>query len=76
MNKDYIIFCLSPYYNEEVEVYELRNACECINAIYNDKLLVAHKKHLPQCADKISELEAEGVESKDSVVMDLMINGH
>ena len=41
-----------------------------------DELLVAHKKYLPQFADKIAELESEGVESKDSVVMDLMINGH
>jgi len=41
-----------------------------------DELLVAHKKYLPQFADKIAELEADGVGSKDSVVMDLMVNGH
>ena len=41
-----------------------------------DELLVAHKKYLPQFSDKIAELEAEGVGSKDSVVMDLMVNGH
>ncbi|NSB30257.1 6-phospho-beta-glucosidase [Clostridium saccharoperbutylacetonicum] len=41
-----------------------------------DELLVAHKKYLHQFSDKIAELEAEGVESKDSVVMDLMVNGH
>ncbi|CVH76763.1 putative 6-phospho-beta-glucosidase [Clostridiales bacterium CHKCI006] len=41
-----------------------------------DELLVAHKKYLPQFADKIAELEAKGVASKDPVVMDLMVNGH
>ena len=41
-----------------------------------DELLVAHKKYLPQFADKIAELESEGIGSKDPVVMDLMINGH
>lgn len=41
-----------------------------------DELLVAHKKYLPQFSDKIAELEADGVGSKDSVVMDLVVNGH
>ena len=40
-----------------------------------DELLVAHKKYLPQFADKIAELEAAGVHSTDPVVMDLMVNG-
>jgi len=41
-----------------------------------DELLVAHKKYLPQFAEKIKELEAKGIASKDAVVMDLMVNGH
>ena len=41
-----------------------------------DELLVAHEKYLPQFADKIAELKAKGVASKDPVVMDLMVNGH
>mgnify|MGYP004608198507 FL=1 len=41
-----------------------------------DELLVAHEKYLPQFADKIAELKAKGVGSKDPVVMDLMVNGH
>lgn len=41
-----------------------------------DELLVAHKKYLPQFANKIEELEAAGVASKDAVVMNLMVNGH
>ena len=41
-----------------------------------DELLVAHEKYLPQFADKIAELKAAGVGSKDPVVMDLMVNGH
>ena len=40
-----------------------------------DELLVEHEKYLPQFADKIAELKARGVASKDPVVMDLMING-
>ncbi len=41
-----------------------------------DELLVAHEKYLPQFKDKIAELKAQGVASKDPVVMDLMIHGH
>jgi 6-phospho-beta-glucosidase len=36
-----------------------------------DELLVAHKKYLPKFADKIKELEAEGVEVKDEVAKNL-----
>ncbi|MFV0394895.1 MAG: 6-phospho-beta-glucosidase, partial [Coprobacillaceae bacterium] len=32
-----------------------------------DELLIAHKKHLPQFAAKIAELEAEGVTVKDEI---------
>ncbi|QDP39207.1 6-phospho-beta-glucosidase [Radiobacillus deserti] len=35
------------------------------------ELLLAHKNHLPQFADKIQELEAAGVEVKDEVVRSL-----
>ena len=41
-----------------------------------DELLVAHEKYLPQFKDKIAELKAKGVASKDPVVMDLMVHGH
>lgn len=37
-----------------------------------DELLVAHEKYLPQFADKISELKARGIASKDPVVINLM----
>ena len=40
-----------------------------------DELLVAHEKYLPQFAEKIAELKAEGVGSKDPVVMKLMAEG-
>ncbi|MNI67879.1 putative 6-phospho-beta-glucosidase [compost metagenome] len=32
-----------------------------------DELLIAHKKHLPQFATKIAELEAAGVTVKDEI---------
>lgn len=41
-----------------------------------DEMLVAHAKYLPQFAEKIAELKEQGVESKDPVVVDLMVNGH
>ncbi|WP_249029159.1 6-phospho-beta-glucosidase [Tannockella kyphosi] len=37
-----------------------------------DELLVAHKAHLPQFADKIAELEAAGVVVKDEIARDLV----
>lgn len=36
-----------------------------------DELLIAHKKYLPQFAEKIAELEAEGVTVKDEVAASL-----
>lgn len=36
-----------------------------------DELLIAHKDHLPQFAEKIAELEASGVTIKDDVVRSL-----
>lgn len=36
-----------------------------------DELLVAHKKYLPQFAEKIAELEAAGVEVKDEIAREL-----
>ena len=40
-----------------------------------DELLIAHKKYLPQFADKIAELEAAGVTVKDPIVQDLIAQG-
>ena len=40
-----------------------------------DEMLVAHAKYLPQFEEKIKELKARGINSRDSVVMDLMVNG-
>ena len=37
-----------------------------------DELLVAHEKYLPQFADRINELKAKGIGSKDKIVTDLM----
>lgn len=36
-----------------------------------DELLIAHKKYLPQFAEKIAELEAAGVAVKDEIARDL-----
>ncbi|GIM30565.1 6-phospho-beta-glucosidase [Clostridium polyendosporum] len=41
-----------------------------------DELMVAHEKYLPQFKEKIIELKAQGVSSKDPVVVDLIKNGH
>ncbi len=41
-----------------------------------DELLVAHEKSLPQFTEKIIELKAQGVASKDPIVVDLIKNGH
>ena len=40
-----------------------------------DELLIAHKKYLPQFADKITELEAAGVTIKDDVARELTEKG-
>lgn len=40
-----------------------------------DELMVAHEKYLPQFADTIRRLKAEGVETDDEVVRDLMRRG-
>ena len=40
-----------------------------------DELLLAHKKYLPQFADKIAQLEAEGVTIKDDVARELTEKG-
>ena len=40
-----------------------------------DELLIAHKKYLPQFAEKIAELEAEGVTIKDDVARELTEKG-
>lgn len=37
-----------------------------------DELLIAHKKYLPQFAEKIAELEAAGVTVKDEIARDLV----
>lgn len=40
-----------------------------------DELLVAHERYLPQFQEKIQELKAQGVETDDEVVRDLMKRG-
>ena len=40
-----------------------------------NELLIAHKKYLPQFADKIAELEAAGVTIKDDVARELTKQG-
>lgn len=40
-----------------------------------DEMLVAHEKYLPQFHDKIQELKAQGVETDDEVVRDLLRRG-
>lgn len=52
----------------------VQNGDEAIQVL--NELLVAHEKYLPQFKEKIIELKAQGVASKDPVVVDLMKNGH
>ena len=40
-----------------------------------DELLIAHKKYLPQFAEKIAQLEKEGVTVKDDVARELTEQG-
>lgn len=40
-----------------------------------DELLVAHEKYLPQFGKKIQELKAQGVETDDEVVRELLRKG-
>lgn len=40
-----------------------------------DELLIAHKKYLPQFADRIAELEKEGITVKDAGVQELLAKG-
>ena len=40
-----------------------------------DEMLIAHKKYLPQFAEKIAELEKEGVTIKDDVARELTEQG-
>lgn len=40
-----------------------------------DEMLVAHEKYLPQFSHKIQELKSQGIETKDSVVRDLLNKG-
>ena len=40
-----------------------------------DELLIAHKKYLPQFAEKIAQLEKEGVTVKDDVARELTEKG-
>lgn len=51
----------------------IENGCEAV-AVLNE-LLVAHEKYLPQFADKIRELKAQGVRLVDPVVANLMEHG-
>ena len=59
---------------EERDNYaKVGNTEEVKNIEYQKSLI---EKYLPQFAEKIAELKAKGVASKDPVVMDLMVNGH
>jgi 6-phospho-beta-glucosidase len=40
-----------------------------------DELLIAHEKYLPQFADKIAQLKAEGVTIKDDIARELTEQG-
>ena len=40
-----------------------------------DELLVAHENYLPQFAEKIAQLKAQGIETDDPVVKDLLSRG-
>lgn len=52
----------------------VENGSEAITVL--NELLVAHEKYLPQFADKISELKAQGVKLTDPVMAELMEHGN
>lgn len=58
-------FTINPLVQNGIEAKQVLN-----------ELLVAHEKYLPQFKEKIDELKAQRVASKDPVVMDLMKNGN
>ncbi|ADL50831.1 6-phospho-beta-glucosidase [Clostridium cellulovorans] len=58
-------FMVNPLVQKGSEAIEVLN-----------ELLVAHERYLPQFKEKIAELKKQGVESKDSVVVELMKNGY
>ena len=57
-------FCINPMVENGKEAVQVLN-----------ELLIAHEKYLPQFADAIARLKAEGVEIKDAKVRELIAEG-
>lgn len=69
---------LSGDYGQALEAFTINplveNGAEAKKVL--DELFVAHEKYLPQFKKAICELKEQGVRLTDSVVADLMENGH
>ena len=57
-------FCINPMVENGKEAVQVLN-----------ELLIAHEKYLPQFADAIAKLKADGVEIKDAKVRELLAEG-
>ena len=77
MEETIIEAALTGNYNKALEAFEINPLVthgQCAQDLL-DEMLVAHKKYLPQFAEKIAELEAKGVTIKDETARKLTEQG-
>lgn len=77
MEETIIEAALTGNYGKALEAFEINPLVvhgKCAQDLL-DEMLVAHKKYLPQFADKIAELEAKGVTIKDDTARELTEKG-
>lgn len=77
MEETIIEAALTGNYGKALEAFEINPLVvhgKCAQDLL-DEMLVAHKKYLPQFADKIAELEAKGVTIKDDKARELTEQG-
>lgn len=77
MEETIIEAALTGNYNKALEAFEINPLVKhgkCAQELL-DEMLVAHQKYLPQFADKIRELEANGVTVQDEVARKLCEEG-
>ena len=73
MEETIIEAALTGNYNKALEAFQINPLVKhgkCAQALL-DEMLVAHKKYLPQFAEKIAELEAKGVTVQDETARKL-----
>lgn len=77
MEETIIEAALTGNYGKALEAFEINPLVDHGQVAQDllDEMLVAHKKFLPQFADKIAELEARGVTVKDETAADLCKQG-